>query len=237
MPTNDEKLACWRDGYALRDALQTIKLHIDFAVTTRTFDNEFWEQMLDDRADLDHYYHLAKQHGCLDGKQLDTSIRPILEGVTARENPVVLGNRVGGLLSGTIPVLGAANPPPKEGIELPQVRMGSRTVTPILTPISPEEEKWYAQHPPTVIDFDNLPPGGMDLTSPDGKYDAHISVLATKESRSGAGPNQLVVDIFDSHIKNHDKAHITSEEFNDDDEGRDEAADLLAGYGFDVTVE
>lgn len=139
MPTNGEKLACWRDGYALRDALHTIRLHLDFAVTNRNFDDrEFWEQMLDDRADLDHQYHLAKEHGCLDGKELDTAILPILKGVTGKENPVTLSNRVKGLLDGTIPILGNATP--EEAIELPEIRIGSRTVTPILTPIHEEKD-------------------------------------------------------------------------------------------------
>lgn len=72
---------------------------------------------------------------------------------------------------------------------------------------------------------------GNDLYTKDDSYDAHIRL-----EDLGNGQEEIVVDIFDSKIKNASKAYIRSENFSNDSEGLMEAQEFLKHYRFDYKL-
>lgn len=72
---------------------------------------------------------------------------------------------------------------------------------------------------------------GRDLDSRDGKKDGHIRI----ETYKGVG-TRIYVDLFDSSVKDADRAHLKSADFEWTDEGANEATQFLQKNGFQVVV-
>ena len=72
---------------------------------------------------------------------------------------------------------------------------------------------------------------GRDLDSNDGTRDAHIRIERYKEVST-----DIYVDIFDSTVKDPNKAHKVSETFPWTDEGADQATRFLQKQGFRTAV-
>jgi hypothetical protein len=72
---------------------------------------------------------------------------------------------------------------------------------------------------------------GTDLDSSDGKKDAHIRL----ETLPMVGM-RVVVDLFDSAIKDGNQAHLESHFYHWSDEGAEKATKFLQKKGFRVVV-
>lgn len=71
---------------------------------------------------------------------------------------------------------------------------------------------------------------GRDVDSIDRTYDAHI------RTEKVDGERMIAVDIFDSSVKNSNRAHVESDLFEATIQGAEEAQGLLEEYGFTVRV-
>ena len=72
---------------------------------------------------------------------------------------------------------------------------------------------------------------GTDLHSEDGKFDAHI-----RAEKDPEGVHQITVDVFDSRVRDNNRAHVDSELFDNTNQGAADAEDYLLGYGFRYRV-
>jgi hypothetical protein len=72
---------------------------------------------------------------------------------------------------------------------------------------------------------------GVDIEDREGTLDGHIRIETYKE----VGTN-IFVDLFDSAVKDANKAHLKSEVFPWTDEGADKATRFLQKHGFPVVV-
>jgi hypothetical protein len=76
---------------------------------------------------------------------------------------------------------------------------------------------------------------GQDLTSTDGKRDAHIRI-EEQEYVPGTKGTMICVDVFDSSVFDPNEAHMDSFCTPWGNLGAGEMTDFLKGYGFNVTV-